>query len=58
VNHPLGNPTSKEAPSQEIHFQTPATHQDTTPSASTSFEPTMSIEGANAPTEGAFPSPA
>jgi hypothetical protein len=33
-------------------------HQGTTPSASTSFEPTTSTEGANAPTEGAFPSPA
>jgi hypothetical protein len=55
VNHPLGNPTSTEAPSQEIHSQTPATNQGTTPSDSTSFEPTKSTEGANAPTEGAFP---
>jgi hypothetical protein len=58
VNHPLGNPTSTEAPSQEIHSQTPVNHQGTTPSASTSFEPTTSTEGENAPTEGAFPSPA
>jgi hypothetical protein len=58
VNNPLGNPTSTEAPSQKMHSQTPATHQGTTPSDSTSFEPTASTEGANAPTEGAFPSPA
>jgi hypothetical protein len=58
VNHPLGNPTSTEAPSQEIHSQNPATHQGTIPSASTSFELTTSTEGENAPTEGAFPSPA
>jgi hypothetical protein len=58
VNHPLGNPTSTEAPSQEIHSQTPVTHQVTAPSASASFEPTTSTEVANAPTEGALSSPA
>jgi hypothetical protein len=58
VNHPLGNPTSTEAPSREIHSQTPATHQGTKTSASTSFEPTTSTEGANAPTEGEYSSPA